>query len=113
MTVGARWQLPEHRSSCCSEKLASFCDNSKLSSQFQKCSVVTSYALTFFHFILKIEHRDDRGWGKPLISPLHDLSLHPGIKALHYAVQLFEGMKAYRGFDGKIRLFRPDLNMKR
>lgn len=27
--------------------------------------------------------------------------------------QLFEGMKAYRGVDGKIRLFRPELNMER
>lgn len=31
---------------------------------------------------------------------------------LHYP-QLFEGMKAYRGVDGRIRLFRPDMNMKR
>lgn len=29
------------------------------------------------------------------------------------SLQLFEGMKAYRGVDGKIRLFRPDMNMKR
>ena len=28
-------------------------------------------------------------------------------------MQLFEGMKAYRGDDGKIRLFRPELNMRR
>jgi len=27
--------------------------------------------------------------------------------------QLFEGTKAYRGADNKVRLFRPDLNMKR
>jgi len=44
---------------------------------------------------------------------MHDLVLHPATKALHYAVQLFEGMKAYRGFDGKIRLFRPELNTAR
>lgn len=30
-----------------------------------------------------------------------------------YILQLFEGLKAYRGVDGKIRVFRPDLNMKR
>jgi len=28
-------------------------------------------------------------------------------------LQLFEGMKAYRGVDGKIRIFRPDMNMNR
>jgi branched-chain amino acid aminotransferase len=44
---------------------------------------------------------------------MHDLVLHPGAKVLHYAVELFEGMKAYRGYDGKIRLFRPDLNLNR
>lgn len=68
----------------------------------------------FSDHMLEVEYRADRGgWGKPQISKLHDLVLHPGIKALHYAVQLFEGMKAYRGYDEKIRLFRPDLNMKR
>jgi len=44
---------------------------------------------------------------------MHDLVLHPATKALHYAVQLFEGMKAYRGNDGKIRLFRPEMNIAR
>ncbi|KAH8057184.1 branched-chain-amino-acid transaminase [Aureococcus anophagefferens] len=32
---------------------------------------------------------------------------------LHYALQCFEGMKAYRGDDGVVRLFRPDLNAAR
>jgi branched-chain amino acid aminotransferase len=33
--------------------------------------------------------------------------------ALHYATECFEGMKAYRGFDGKLRLFRPQRNCER
>ncbi|CAG7649964.1 unnamed protein product [Allacma fusca] len=53
------------------------------------------------------------GWGPPRICPLHDLNIHPAAKVLHYALELFDGMKAYRGVDGKIRLFRPDLNMQR
>lgn len=32
---------------------------------------------------------------------------------LHYAIELFEGMKAYRGVDNRIRIFRPDMNMAR
>ena len=32
---------------------------------------------------------------------------------LHYSQEVFEGMKAYRGVDGKIRLFRPDQNFAR
>lgn len=31
----------------------------------------------------------------------------------HYAISCFEGMKAYKGVDGKIRLFRPEQNMAR
>ena len=32
---------------------------------------------------------------------------------MHYAIQLFEGMKAYRRPDGKVQMFRPDKNMER
>ncbi|ETN82535.1 branched-chain-amino-acid transaminase [Necator americanus] len=35
------------------------------------------------------------------------------VEVLHYACELFEGMKAYRGVDNRIRLFRPELNMAR
>jgi len=63
--------------------------------------------------MFEVEWREDRGWGQPRICRLHDLKLHPGSKVLHYAIEAFEGMKAYRGTDDKIRLFRPDLNAKR
>jgi branched-subunit amino acid aminotransferase/4-amino-4-deoxychorismate lyase len=32
---------------------------------------------------------------------------------LNYAVECFEGMNAYKGKDGKLRLFRPEMNMDR
>lgn len=67
----------------------------------------------FSDHMFEVEWREDRGWGQPTICPIHDLRLHPGAKVLHYAIELFEGMKAYRGYDNKIRLFRPDLNAKR
>lgn len=41
------------------------------------------------------------------------LSLDPSSTVLHYAQCLFEGLKAYRNKDGKVTIFRPDLNMKR
>ncbi|RWS17847.1 branched-chain-amino-acid aminotransferase: cytosolic-like protein [Dinothrombium tinctorium] len=63
--------------------------------------------------MLEIKWCEDKGWQKPKITPIHDLVFHPSAQVLHYAFQLFEGMKAYRGFDNKIRLFRPDLNMQR
>lgn len=65
------------------------------------------------HMLKVFYHRSLGGWQKPEITPLENLVLHPAAKVLHYAVELFEGMKAYRGVDGKIRIFRPDMNMHR
>lgn len=53
------------------------------------------------------------GWQMPEITPLENLVLHPAAKVLHYALELFEGLKSYRGVDGKIRLFRPEMNADR
>jgi branched-chain amino acid aminotransferase len=55
----------------------------------------------------------NNGWGNPVISPYHKFELDPAISALHYALQAFEGMKAYIDQNGKIRLFRPERNMER
>ena len=41
------------------------------------------------------------------------INLHMAATCLHYGQEAFEGMKAFRGKDGKIRLFRPDENAKR
>ncbi|XP_030767374.1 branched-chain-amino-acid aminotransferase, cytosolic [Sitophilus oryzae] len=65
------------------------------------------------HMMKVFYHKKLGGWQKPVIIPFENISLHPAAKVLHYAVELFEGMKAYRGVDDKVRLFRPDLNMKR
>ncbi|KFP50962.1 Branched-chain-amino-acid aminotransferase, cytosolic, partial [Cathartes aura] len=71
------------------------------------------FGTVFTDNMLIIEWSLASGWEKPYIKPLENLSLHPASSSLHYAVELFEGMKAYRGVDGKIRLFRPALNMDR
>ncbi|KAF7958823.1 hypothetical protein EAE96_002355 [Botrytis aclada] len=55
----------------------------------------------------------DEGWQTPEIKPYGPLTMMPTASCLHYATQCFEGMKVYRGFDGKLRLFRPDRNSKR
>jgi branched-chain amino acid aminotransferase len=53
------------------------------------------------------------GWSAPTLQPYGPLSLMPTASCLHYATECFEGMKLYRGFDGKLRLFRPQLNCNR
>ncbi|CAG9864946.1 unnamed protein product [Phyllotreta striolata] len=74
--------------------------------------------LKFGHYftdhMLKIYYHEKLGgWQKPKILPFQNLQLHPAARCLHYALELFEGSKVYRGVDGKIRWFRPDLNMAR
>ncbi|KAF4992405.1 hypothetical protein FDECE_13724 [Fusarium decemcellulare] len=54
-----------------------------------------------------------QGWEAPELKPYGDISISPAASCLHYATQCFEGMKVYRGFDGKLRLFRPERNAKR
>uniref|UniRef100_A0A6J0TJD2 Branched-chain-amino-acid aminotransferase n=2 Tax=Pogona vitticeps TaxID=103695 RepID=A0A6J0TJD2_9SAUR len=71
------------------------------------------FGKTFTDHMLTVEWSKEKGWGKPHIKPFQNLSLHPATSALHYSVQLFEGMKAFRGPDKRIRLFRPMLNMER
>jgi branched-chain amino acid aminotransferase len=54
-----------------------------------------------------------RGWHSPRIVPYAPLSIDPAASVLQYAQGLFDGFKAIRGQDGKIRLFRPDRHCAR
>jgi len=63
--------------------------------------------------MLEVEWERGTGWCAPRIVPYHPLALDPSASVLHYALECFEGFKAYRGVDGKIRLFRSEMNMAR
>ncbi len=52
-------------------------------------------------------------WSKPEITDSEFLNIHMAATALHYGQEAFEGMKAYMGKDGKIRLFRWEENWRR
>jgi branched-chain amino acid aminotransferase len=56
---------------------------------------------------------DGGGWSDPRIVPHGPLALDPAAMCLHYGQELFEGLKAYLGADGKIRLFRYKDNIRR
>ena len=53
------------------------------------------------------------GWHDARIVPYGNIELSPAAMCLHYGQEIFEGLKAYRTADGKIQLFRPDMNAKR
>ncbi|GFR94109.1 branched-chain-amino-acid aminotransferase, partial [Elysia marginata] len=63
--------------------------------------------------MLEIDYTPALGWSRPHIRPVQPLQIHPAAKVLHYASELFEGMKCYRCVDNKIRMFRPMENMAR
>ena len=63
--------------------------------------------------MVTVKWTEDAGWHAPEIKPYGPLTIMPTASCLHYATQCFEGMKVYRGYDGKLRLFRPDRNCKR
>lgn len=67
----------------------------------------------FIDHMLSIEWTASDGWLAPRITPYQNLSLDPATCVFHYAFECFEGMKAYKDKNGKIRLFRPDKNMAR
>ena len=55
----------------------------------------------------------DGAWGELEISSSEVINIHMAATCLHYGQEAFEGMKAFRGVDGKIRLFRWEENAKR
>ncbi len=55
----------------------------------------------------------DRGWHDSAIVPRAPLVLDPATAVLHYAQEIFEGLKAYRHADGSVWTFRPDANALR
>ncbi|MFD0888005.1 branched-chain amino acid aminotransferase [Streptosporangium algeriense] len=55
----------------------------------------------------------ETGWHDFRVSALEPIPMHPGAAVLHYAQEIFEGLKAFRHDDGGVWLFRPDLNARR
>ncbi|MBQ7941539.1 MAG: branched-chain amino acid aminotransferase [Muribaculaceae bacterium] len=55
----------------------------------------------------------DGKWGEIEVTDSENLNIHMAATCLHYGQEIFEGMKAFRGKDGKIRIFRMDENAKR
>jgi branched-chain amino acid aminotransferase len=53
------------------------------------------------------------GWHASRVMPYQNLPVDPGASVLHYGQAIFEGLKAFRGIDNKIRLFRPEMNWRR
>ncbi len=61
---------------------------------------------------VRCEYKDGK-WGQVYTSTSPYMSVHMAATGLHYGQEAFEGMKAFSGKDGKLRIFRMDENFKR
>lgn len=67
----------------------------------------------FTDHMFLMNYDEGEGWHNPRIVPFGPIELSPAAMCLHYGQEVFEGMKAYRGPNGKPLLFRPEKNMAR
>ena len=67
----------------------------------------------FTDHIFIMDYTEGQGWHDGRIVPYAPLAIDPAAIVLHYGVEVFEGMKAYRTLEDKILLFRPDANARR
>ena len=60
-----------------------------------------------------IEYDEHKGWHDARITARHPFTMDPASPVLHYAQEIFEGLKAYRRPGGGAALFRPEANARR
>jgi branched-chain amino acid aminotransferase len=71
------------------------------------------FGKVFSDHMVTIDYVEGLGWHNARVGPREPLSLDPATAVLHYAQEIFEGMKAYRRADGSTALFRPQANARR
>jgi branched-chain amino acid aminotransferase len=67
----------------------------------------------FTDHMVSIDWTVGEGWHDAKVIPYGPLQLDPAASVLHYAQEIFEGLKAYRHADGSIWTFRPEMNARR
>ena len=71
------------------------------------------FGKVFTNHMFIMNYTEGKGWHDARIEPYHKIELDPSAMVFHYGQEMFEGLKAYMGADGKARLFRPIMNAKR
>jgi branched-chain amino acid aminotransferase len=72
-----------------------------------------SFGTVFTDHMFVANFEEEKGWYDPRVEPYAPLTLDPATAVLHYGQALFEGLKAFRGADGTVRLFRPQKHVER
>ena len=71
------------------------------------------FGTVFTDHMVTVDWEEGKGWHNATLGPREPLSLDPATAVLHYAQEIFEGLKAYKLEDGSMALFRPEQNARR
>ncbi|SFS12036.1 branched-chain amino acid aminotransferase [Sphingomonas jatrophae] len=71
------------------------------------------FGRVFTDHMVTLRWREGEGWQDGRVEPHGPFKLDPACAVLHYAQEIFEGLKAYRFDDGALALFRPERNAAR
>ena len=71
------------------------------------------FGRVFTDHMVTIRYNQAQGWHDAKVEPRGPIPMDPASSVLHYAQEIFEGMKAYRTADGGAALFRPEENARR
>lgn len=72
------------------------------------------FGTLFSDHMVTIDYDEAKGgWHSASVGPREALTLDPSAAVLHYAQEIFEGLKAYKQIDGGVALFRPEANARR
>ncbi|HEY0012021.1 MAG TPA: branched-chain amino acid aminotransferase [Allosphingosinicella sp.] len=71
------------------------------------------FGRVFTDHMALVRYSTDRGWHDASVEARRPFSMDPSSAVLHYAQEIFEGLKAYRRPGGRAALFRPDANARR
>lgn len=67
----------------------------------------------FTDHIYRADYATDKGWYDVGTTKFTTFAMNPAASVLHYSQEIFEGLKAYRSADGRVLLFRPEMNARR
>ncbi|WP_405112850.1 branched-chain amino acid aminotransferase [Micromonospora sp. NBC_01405] len=71
------------------------------------------FGRVFTDHMVTIRYADGKGWYDARIEARAPIPMDPAAAVLHYAQEIFEGLKAYRTGDGAVTMFRPEANATR
>jgi branched-chain amino acid aminotransferase len=90
-------------------------NSTQRTSQVERDKVLANpgFGLYFTDHMVVIDWSVEQGWHDARVQPYGPLTLDPASSVLHYAQEIFEGLKAYRHADGSVWGFRPTSNAAR